>query len=40
MTDTLSDILKYKEREGKGRMLTATDEKAFQQFTLNDKQFF
>lgn len=31
----------YKEREGKGKMLTAADVKAFQQFIWNDtKQFF
>lgn len=34
------NILMYKEREGKDKTLTAVDEKAFQQFTQNTKQFF
>lgn len=30
----------YKEIEGKDKMLTAIDEKAFQQFTQNNTSFF
>lgn len=41
MTDTKMIFWYIKKESKKGKMLTAIDEKAFQQFTHNDtKQFF